>query len=318
MSGPVAHVARHVASGALLKGAREDVRMVARGWRWGRRSMVPRSAEPYVLPKQAEPFPTAWARTPAASAVREGVQRFGLRPLLRSEVAPTVHGLDVLDRLDGPVVFVANHTSHLDTPLILCALPDAWRRRTAVAAAADYFFDTWWRATGSAMVFNTFPIERRSGSLSATPGDLLDDGWSIVVFPEGTRSPDGWTHRFHHGAAFLALRHHVPLVPIGIRGSFAAMPRGRGWPVPGRPAVTVRFGEPLRPVSGEGPRELGARIESAVARLIDEDATTWWEATRRAAAGTTPSSGGPDAARWRRVWAQTAPPAVRSPRRVWR
>ena len=318
MSGPVGHVARHVLTGALLKGAREDVRMVARGWRWGRRSMVPRSAEPYVLPKQAEPFPTAWARTPVASAVRDGVQRFGLGPLLRSEVSPTVHGLDVLEGLAEPVVFVANHTSHLDTPLILCSLPDAWRRRTAVAAAVDYFFDTWWRATGSAMVFNTFPIERRSGSLSSTPGDLLDDGWNVVVFPEGTRSPDGWTHPFRHGAAFLALRHGVPLVPIAIRGSFAAMPRGRGWPLPGRPAVTVRFGEPLHAAEGEGPRELGTRVESAVARLLDEDATTWWDATRRAAAGRTPSTAGPDAAPWRRVWAQTAPPAVRSHRRVWR
>ncbi len=61
-------------------------------------------------------------------------------------------------------IFVANHASHLDTPLILLSLPDEWRRRTAVAAAADYFFDTWWRAVGSAMVFNTFPIERRGGT----------------------------------------------------------------------------------------------------------------------------------------------------------
>jgi 1-acyl-sn-glycerol-3-phosphate acyltransferase len=253
-----------------------------------------------------------------ATVAREGIQKLGLAPLLRSQVAPVVHGLDVLDRLGGPVIFVANHTSHLDTPLILCSLPDRWRRRTAVAAAADYFFDTWWRATGSAMVFNTFPIERRTGSLSSTPGDLLDQGWSIVVFPEGTRSPDGWTRTFRHGAAFLAVRHHVPVVPIGIRGSFAAMPRGRGWPVPGRPPVTVRFGAPLRPGEGEGPRELGARVEAAVAALIDEDSSTWWDATRRAARGQTPATSGPDVARWRRVWTQTQPPAVAKNRRVWR
>lgn len=317
MSGPVVHVARHVLSGAMLRGARNDVRMVAKGWRWGRRQMVPRSAEPYVLPQQNEPFPTAWARTPAAIAVRDGIQRFGLGPLLRHEVKPIVHGLDVLDDVAGPVLFVANHTSHLDTPLILCSLPDVWRRKTAVAAAADYFFDTWWRATSSAMVFNTFPIERRSGSLSSTPGDLLEDGWSVVVFPEGTRSPDGWTRRFRAGAAYLAVQHRVPVVPIGIRGSFAAMPRGRGWPVPGRPPVTMRFGEPLVPGADEGPRELGARIESAVAELIDEDQTSWWEAKRRAAQGLTPTTSGPDVARWRRVWTQTAAPAVRTHRRVW-
>ncbi len=174
---------------------------------------------------------------------------------------------------------MANHTSHMDTPLILCSLPDDWRRRTAVAAAADYFFDTWWRATGSAVAFNTFPIERRGGTLSSTPGDLLGSGWNVVVFPEGTRSPDGWTRPFRLGAAYLAAQYGVPVVPIGIRGSYAAMPRGRGWPVPGRPPVTVRFGEPIRQRPDEGVRELGARVERAVAQLVDEDASTWWEAT---------------------------------------
>ncbi|GMA87335.1 hypothetical protein GCM10025868_25850 [Angustibacter aerolatus] len=227
---------------------------------------MPRSAEQFVQPRHTEPFPTAWARSRAASAVRSGIQVAGLRPVIRGSVKPTVHGLDVLDDLQGPVVFVANHTSHLDTPLILTSLPAAWRRRTSVAAAADYFFDTWWRATASAMVFNTFPIERRSGSLSSTPGSLLENGWSLVVFPEGTRSPDGWTRPFKHGAAFLSLRHKVPVVPIALRGSYAAMPRGRNWPVPGRQAVTVRFGRPLFPAEGEGPRDLGERVERAVAQ----------------------------------------------------
>ena len=229
-----------------------------------------------------------------------------------------MHGQDLLERM-GPrsVVFVANHTSHLDTPLILCSLPDDWRRRTAVAAAADYFFDTWWRATGSALVFNTFPIERRGGTLSSTPGDLLNNGWNVVVFPEGTRSPDGWTRPFRLGAAFLAAQHGVPVVPIGIRGSFAAMPRGRGWPVPGRPAVTVRFGEPLFQQEGEGVRELGARIEAAVAELADEDTSTWWESKRRSAAGQTPATSGPDVAQWRRVWASTESPRGERPTKIW-
>ena len=310
--GPIATLVRQG------KETRRDVRMLARGWRWGRRPLVPRSAEPFVLPKENSTFPTEWARTPAANALRDAIQRAGLGPLLRSEVSPRVHGLDVLQRLgSGPVVFVANHTSHLDTPLILCTLPDSWRRRTAVAAAADYFFDTWWRAAGSALAFNTFPIERRSGTLSTTPGDLLADGWSVVVFPEGTRSPDGWTTKFRLGAAYLAVQAGVPVVPVAIRGSYAAMPRGRGWPVPGRPPVTVRYGEPVHPREGEGPRELGPRIEAAVATLLDEDASTWWEAQRRAASGTTPSPAGPQVSQWRRVWEQTRAPEVRAHRRVW-
>lgn len=87
--------------------------------------------------------------------------------------------------------------------------------------------------------------------------------------------------------------------------------------MPGRPAVTVRFGEPLLPREGEGPRELGSRIESAVAQLVDEDASTWWDATRRAARGQTPAMSAPDTAQWRRVWDQTRPPVVRTSRRIW-
>ncbi|MBM7788534.1 lysophospholipid acyltransferase family protein [Tenggerimyces flavus] len=295
----------------------KDVQQVARGWRWGRRPLVPRSAQQWQPDKQPSVFPTTWARTPAANAVRDVVQRFGLGPLLRSTVTPSVTGLDVLQRLKPPVLFVANHTSHLDTPLILMTLPGPWRRRTAVAAAADYFFDTWWRASGSAMVFNTFPIERRGGSLSQTPGDLLAEGWNVVVFPEGTRSVDGWASRFKLGAAWLAVEHGVPIVPVGIRGSFAAMPRGRGWPRPGRLPVRVRFGPAIWPVEGEGPRDLAPRIREGVAQLLDEDATTWWEAAKRAAKGATPDPSGPKAASWRRVWEQTAPPREGRKRRAW-
>ncbi|RHW29096.1 1-acyl-sn-glycerol-3-phosphate acyltransferase [Nocardioides immobilis] len=288
----------------------DDVRTMARGWRWGRRSQVPRSAEAYVPPAQATVFDTDWARTPAARAVREVAQKGVLEPLLASQVRRHVEGIEVLDRVDGPVIFVANHASHLDTPLILLALPDEWRRRTAVAAAADYFFDTWWRAVGSAAVFNTFPIDRRGGAMAATPGAVLDDGWNLVIYPEGTRSRDGWVGRFQLGAAFLAIQHRVPVVPIAHRGTYAAMPRGQDWPSRGRRQLTIRFGEPLWPGEQESPRELTPRIRAAVAELIDEDRTTWWEARRRAAVGSTPDPSGPDSAPWRRIWEQTTPPTA--------
>ncbi|WP_427894289.1 lysophospholipid acyltransferase family protein [Kribbella sp. GL6] len=307
---------------SLVKFSREtvrDVRQVARGWRWGRRPQVPRTAEPYVIPKETSVFPTRWARTPAAIAVRDLIQKGPLNAVLNFEVSPQVSGLDSLLKLDGPAIIVANHSSHLDTPLLLLSLPDAMRRRTAFAAAADYFFDTWWRAAGSAIVFNTFPIERRGGKMSSTPGDLLADGWNVVVFPEGTRSPDGWVQRFRMGAAYLAVEHDVPIIPVGIKGSFAAMPRGRGWPVPGRPAVHVRYGDPLRPAAGESARDFAPRIAAAVSALLDEESTTWYASRRRAALGASPTQTGPDAARWRRVWESTRPmKSTDNRRRAWK
>lgn len=295
---------------SFVKGTVDDVRTMARGWRWGRRSMVPRSAEEYVLPARSTVFPSDWSRRRPAMAAREVAQKGGLEPLFRSQVRTRVEGLDVLDRIDGPVIFAANHASHLDTPLILLSLPDEWRRRTAVAAAADYFFDTWWRAVGSSLLFNTFPIDRRGGAMATTPGEVLADGWSLVIFPEGTRSQDGWMGKFRMGAAFLSHEYGVPVVPVAHRGTFAAMPRGAGWPSPGRRQLTIRFGEPLRPAEGESVREFAPRIKDAVAQLLDEDSSTWWESKRRAASGATPDPSGPEVAQWRRVWAQSESPQV--------
>lgn len=299
----------------------DDVRQVARGWRWGRRSQVPRSAEQYVAPALGTVFPSDWSRRRPAMVAREVAQKAALEPLFRSQVRTRVEGLDVLARVQGPVIFVANHASHLDTPLILLSLPDVWRRRTAVAAAADYFFDTWWRAVGSSIAFNTFPIDRRGGSMATTPGEVLEQGWSLVIFPEGTRSTDGWVGHFRMGAAFLAHEHGVPVVPVAHRGTFAAMPRGQGWPGRGRRQLTVRFGEPLRPAEGESVRDFAPRIKDAVAALLDEDETTWWESRRRAARGDTPDPAGPQVAQWRRVWAQSESPVAdrsRSRLAAWR
>lgn len=296
-----------------------DVRQLKQGFRWGRRGQVPRSAEPYVPAPSPNVYPNAWSRTPAASAAREVVQRAGLAPLFRSQVRTRVEGLEVLDRLEGPVLFVANHASHLDTPLILLSLPDQWRRRTAVAAAADYFFDTWWRAVGSSLVFNTFPIDRRGGSLAETPGEVLEDGWSLVIFPEGTRSKDGWVDRFRLGAAYLAVQHEVPVIPVAHRGTFAAMPRGASWPAAGRRQLTIRFGEPLHPGTGESVRDFAPRVRDGIARLLDEDRTDWYGSLRRARDGRTPDPSGPQVAPWRRVWAATTSPDPEPDRtRVWR
>ena len=272
------------------------------------------------IPSPTTGFTGAWGRLPWSRAARELVQMGLLRPLVHSQIKAVTLGRDALPANHRPVIFVANHSSHLDTPMILLSLPDSYRRRTAVAAAADYFFDTRWRAFVSSLVFNTFPVERKAGGLTDLPGTLLRNGWSMVVYPEGTRSPDGWMTRFRMGAAWLAVEHQVPVVPIALRGSFAAMPRGSRWPRPGRPEVRLRFGPAVEPAEGETIRQFAPRVQAAVAALLDEDATTWWGAQQRAAAGTTPDPTGPKkAAQWRRLWEQAGAP-TKAPSRLqaWR
>jgi 1-acyl-sn-glycerol-3-phosphate acyltransferase len=113
---------------------------------------------------------------------------------------------------------------------------------------------------------------------------------------------------FRMGAAFLALEHGVPVVPVAHRGTFAAMPRGQNWPSKGRRQLTIRFGEPLWARPDESVREFAPRIKAAVASLLDEDRSTWWESRQRAAAGSTPDPSGPAVAQWRRVWEQSESP----------
>ncbi|MDP9022255.1 MAG: 1-acyl-sn-glycerol-3-phosphate acyltransferase [Actinomycetota bacterium] len=296
-----------------------QIRDMARGWRWTRRPLVPASAAPHVDEGEDDEFPTAWARTPPARIARDALQRFGLKPLVWSQVSPAVRGLDNLDALTGPVVFASNHSSHLDAPLLLNSLPPAWRRRTAVNAASDYFFTAWWRATATTLLFNAFPVDRDGGRLSELPGELLDDGWNLLLFPEGGRSDDGWVQGFLRGAGFLCLRHGIPAVPVAIRGAFAAMPPGRGWPRPGRLPVTVHYGPPVRPRDGERSGDFAQRLENAVARLLDEDEDSWWASLRRAAEDQTPSARAPDVARWRRVWEASRPlPSAGDRRGAWR
>jgi 1-acyl-sn-glycerol-3-phosphate acyltransferase len=296
-----------------------DVRRMSRGWRWTRRPLPPHSAEPHHSYAEPREFPTDWARSRPARAAREVVLRGGLTPLIRRETSVRIEGLDIFDDLDGPVILVANHTSHLDTALLLTTLPVTWQRKVTVGAAADYFFDAWWRAIGSALVFATFPIERHGQGLSDTPAKLIEAGWSIVMFPEGTRSPDGWTRRFRPGASALARTHNIPIVPVAISGSFAAMPRGRNWPKPGRPPVHVRYGRPIRPQDGENTLALNGRVSAAISALLDESSSDWYSAARRAASDETPPSSGPEIANWRRVWASSAGPDASNGRpRAWR
>ena len=244
-----------------------------------------------------------WARLAPMRAVRECVQVGAVKPMVRKELSVEVYGLDELRQLDGPALIMANHASHLDTAVLVSTLPTKRRRHTAVGIEADYFFNSWWRASGSAIAFNTFPIQRTGDALSDALATLLAKGWTVVVFPEGTRSRDGFVGQFRMDIAEVAVSSQVPVMPVGILGTYAAMPRGSNWPVPGRPRVSVRYGPPIIPRPSEMPSELASRIFDAVKKLLDEDAATWWKAQQGSA-----DVAEPPASSWRRIWQQSDPP----------
>jgi len=123
--------------------------------------------------------------------------------------------------------------------------------------------------------------------------------------------------RFRHGASRLALELGVGVVPIAIVGAYQAMPKGRFWPKPGRPVVTLRYGAPIYAEEGESHQSLSSRMQQAVMALFDEDRTNWFEATARSERGETPSLAGPVGAPWRRTWEGSRPVPRRGRPKTW-
>ena len=248
-------------------------------------------------------YDTSWARRYPVRLARAMVLDDFSRPVLRVALSPKVIGLEHLDPVQGPMILAANHASHLDTPLLLTALPVDFRHHTVVAAASDYFFDRTWKAVVWSFAIAAIPIERtRVNRQSAdTAAELLADGWSLVIFPEGGRTADGWGREFKGGASYLAKRCGVPVIPVHIRGTRPVLAKSSSRFRPG--STEIRLGDPLVLAAGEDARKFAARIEKAVAALADEAESDWWSARRRAAAGTTPPFRGPDVSAWRREWA---------------
>jgi len=270
---------------------------------------VPRGVEvPPEVSGLGAHYDTDWARRPLASSVRtalvEGPVRLAASVLASPEILGTDRLADLAAMEDAPaLIFTPNHHSHLDTGLMIRSVPSTWRHKLVVAAAADYFFDKKWKAALSALSLNAIPIDRELTGRTSSDliKGLIDEGYSLVIYPEGGRSPDGWGQDFKGGAAYLSARTGAPVVPVFIDGTGAIFGKGMKRPKPGRTKVV--FGTPLRAEENESTRRFNARIEAAVTTLGDEAITDFWTARQRAAAGTSPTLTGPDHTGWRRDWA---------------
>lgn len=142
----------------------------------------------------------------------------------------------------GAVILAANHRSFMDSLF----LPLVVRRRVTFVAKAEYFDDrkTAWFFRGVGQI----PIRREGGSASegalAAATDVLEHAGVFGIYPEGTRTRDGYLHRGHTGVARLALRTGAPIVPVGLVGTDEVQPTHRKLPRVFRP-VTIRFGVPV-------------------------------------------------------------------------
>jgi 1-acyl-sn-glycerol-3-phosphate acyltransferase len=205
------------------------------------------------------------------AAARFVAQHGILKPVVWSLVTVQIVGREKLKKTSGAFIAVANHSSHLDAPLVLGSLPRKLSRYLAAGAAADYFFDVWWRRGLTALFFNAFPVDRSGNHpRRVSAKELLQRGVPLLVFPEGTRSKDLKLHAFKPGSAALAISVGVPIVPIALIGAGEAHPRGSSWPKPGRLPVGVIFGDPMRAEPGENAAAFMGRVRAVVEGLIAE------------------------------------------------
>ena len=174
-----------------------------------------------------------------------------------------VQGVDNV-RPDRAYVYMANHSSLIDTPALFAYLPYPFR----IMAKRGLFFVPfmgWHLATAG-----HFPIDRGDARKTAKSVrrvvDGVRSGTSIAVFPEGTRTPDGRLQDFKAGAFKIALRAGVPIVPVTIRGTFALLPKTTLAPRPGR--VDVIIGKPIE-TSEYGEKDLPALMERTKAAIAE-------------------------------------------------
>jgi len=240
------------------------------------------AAGPSAAVSVVEPidFPS-WNRSAPARFLRQASLPTWILPLSKIFLRLDVRGLDQLERLQGPVIFVANHQSHFDTPAILAALPPRWRYRVAPAMAKEFFKAHFFpaeyplssRLTNSAnyylaaLFFNAFPLPQRETGTRQTLryiGDLVGSGYSVLIFPEGRRTDSGEMGRFQPGAAMVAARLGVPVVPIKLEGLDRVL--HHTWKFPARGPVGVTFGSAIL-LEGNDYPALAQRLEEAVRQL---------------------------------------------------
>jgi long-chain acyl-CoA synthetase len=219
-----------------------------------------RSTSTTTGPREDEPPLSEWARSSPFRLFRAAFQHAIAMPLYRHYLPLTVTGLEHLAEIKPPVLFAANHTSHLDVPTIYTALPHPWHRLLAPAMMKDHFrayFEpaahSFVETAGTAIayflacsLYNAYPLPQQMPGTRAAlayTADLVNRGYCPIVFPEGLRTEDGTMRQFRPGIGMMAVRLRVPIVPIRIRGLYEIYSVHDSWPRRG--PIHVSIGSPL-------------------------------------------------------------------------
>ena len=203
-------------------------------------------------PSRLQLFPTNWGRMLCWIA----------------GVTVHVHGSEHLLEKQ-PMILAANHQSLFDIAAIQGYVNKDIRWMAKKELFRIPFFGPAMRVAGFISVHRGHGREALKGL--ALAAEQIRAGASVVIFPEGTRSPDGSLQPFKSGGIFLALKAGVPILPVGISGSGKVLPKGHFFPRPG--TIIIRIGPPLDPsgFSAQDKKKLAAALQKKISALLPDE-----------------------------------------------
>jgi long-chain acyl-CoA synthetase len=226
------------------------------------------SRERYRYPRWAQRWPITWIRT--------FIYYLLTWPATIIMAHPRIIGRENLRGVEGPVLITCNHITYIDTGFVLIALTPHLRHKLATGMWGELLWKMWrppqdwnlfrrwaWQAGYWLVValFNVFPLPQESGVREsfAYAGESVDRGYSVMVFPEGVRTPDGKPSPFQSGIGLLAARLDVPVIPMRIDGLYEMKLSGRKIARSGELRVTV--GKSMRFAPETPAEEITRQIE---------------------------------------------------------
>ncbi|CAN5890109.1 AMP-binding protein [soil metagenome] len=230
--------------------------------------------ERYPYPRWQQRWPVSWLRILLLDLI--------VLPLTRFMGRPKIIGQNRLDEVRGPVIFICNHVSVVDHALVLLALPGEFRRKMAIAMDGELLRE-WLHPERRAglmtrarylfqyflvvLFFNVFAMPHKSGFRQsfAFAGELMDRGYSLLIFPEGKRTEDGQLNPFRPGTGLLISKLNASVVPLRIEGLWELKRANRHFARSGE--VTVTMGEPLRYSARDKPEGITQDLEECVKAL---------------------------------------------------
>ena len=228
----------------------------------------------YPYPRWQQRWPLSWLRIMLLYLI--------VLPLTRFMGRPKIIGKNRLDEVRGPVVFICNHVSIVDHALVLLALPGGFRRKTSIAMDGELLRE-WLHPepkTGLmtralyllqyflvVLFFNVFAMPQKSGFRQsfAFAGELMDQGYSLLVFPEGKRTENGLMNPFRTGTGLLISKLDAPVIPLRVDGLWELKQASKHFARKGQ--ISLSIGEPIRYSAQDKPEEITRDLEEWVRAL---------------------------------------------------